>query len=176
MALRKKNYILSAVIIVLAVLLASLDSSLGQESKVNDVSGSIFFTNSTATYKIDNIVTGWSVEYPEQIQFDFSMYEDPAMVAYSLDDQANVTVTGNFTLTDLSEGVHYLTLYVTDKSGNTAYQTYHVSLPDRITPEGLGFVLPTLALAVIVAFVLTVAIVKDRRKTKQSVYGLVNKL
>lgn len=168
-ALRKEINSFCLSIIVLEVLLVGsfMEPSTGQESKVNDISGNIFFTNSTATYKIENVVTHWSIEYPKQIQFNFSMYEEPSKVFYSLDDQANVTVTGNFTLTDLSEGMHYLTLYVTDKSVNTAYQTYHVSLPDQIKPDGLGFFLPTLALSAIVAFVLTVVIVNDRRKQRK---------
>ena len=166
MALRKKNYAMSAVIIVFVVLLAFLDSSTGQESKVNDISGNIFFTNSTAEYKIENVVTHWRVGYPNQLQFNFSMYEEPSKIIYSLDDQANLTESGNFTIADLSEGIHYLTLYVTDKSGNAAYQTYHVSLPDPSPfDESPFFLIPVLGLFAIVTFPI-ILYKRNQRKSK----------
>ena len=40
-------------------------------------------------------------------------------MGYSIDDQANTTISGNTTLTGLSEGSHSLTLYANDTAGNT---------------------------------------------------------
>jgi hypothetical protein len=166
MALRKKIYAVCIAIIVLVILLAGffVDLSTCQESKVNDVSGNIFFTNSTATYKIENVQTSWSYENPDKLQFNFNVYEEPSKIIYSLDDQANVSATGNFTLTELTDGTHYLTLYVTDKSGNTAYQTYHLSMPDQ-TPfyESAFYLPPIFALFGVLAFLI---IYQKRSKKK----------
>lgn len=41
-----------------------------------------------------------------------------AWMGYSLDDQMNVTMTGNTQLTELADGSHHLTVYVEDMSGH----------------------------------------------------------
>jgi hypothetical protein len=40
-------------------------------------------------------------------------------MAYSLDEQTNVTITGNIILSGLSDGSHSLIIYVRDTAGNT---------------------------------------------------------
>jgi len=40
-------------------------------------------------------------------------------IGYSLDNKANVTITGNTTLTGLTNGEHYLTVYTNDTLGNS---------------------------------------------------------
>jgi parallel beta-helix repeat protein len=78
------------------------------------------------------------------IPLTFTVDEATSWISYSLDNQANVTITGNTTLTDLSEGTHYITVYANDTSGNmgaseTVYFT--ISLPYgpkakfTVTPE-----------------------------------------
>jgi hypothetical protein len=50
-------------------------------------------------------------------------------IGYSLDGRVNVTVTGNTTLTDLTNGKHYLTVYANDTLGNSyASQTVYFSI------------------------------------------------
>lgn len=49
----------------------------------------------------------------------FTVNRPVAWMGYSLDHQNNVTITGNFTLTDLVNGEHQLTLYATDTEGTT---------------------------------------------------------
>jgi len=44
--------------------------------------------------------------------------ETVSWIGYSLDSHANVTVLGNATISGLSEGVHQLTVYSSDTSGN----------------------------------------------------------
>jgi len=48
----------------------------------------------------------------------FTVDEPTSWIGYSLDGQANVTVTENFTLTELPYGSHTLTLYANDTVGN----------------------------------------------------------
>jgi hypothetical protein len=50
----------------------------------------------------------------------FSIYESSSSMSYSLDGQDNVTIAGNTTLSELPNGSHNITVYVTDRSGNTA--------------------------------------------------------
>jgi parallel beta-helix repeat protein len=55
-------------------------------------------------------------------------------IGYSLDSQINVTISGNTTLTDLSEGPHSITVYANDTSGNMGYSdSIHFSV-DTVIP------------------------------------------
>ena len=52
------------------------------------------------------------------VPLTFTINEDCPWIGYSLDNQANVTITGNTTLTGLSDGVHSITVYANDAAGN----------------------------------------------------------
>ncbi len=52
------------------------------------------------------------------ILLSFTMDESVSWMCYSLDSQCNVTITGNTTLTGLSNGCHTLTVYAKDTAGN----------------------------------------------------------
>jgi len=52
------------------------------------------------------------------VPLTFTISEPASWMGYSLDGQLNVTVAGNTTLTGLSDGVHGITLYANDTSGN----------------------------------------------------------
>lgn len=63
-------------------------------------------------------------------------------MSYSLDGQANVTVTGNTTLNNLSNGAHNITVYATDVAGNTgASETFSftISAPWSVAPIAVVF-------------------------------------
>ena len=71
------------------------------------------------------------------IPLNFTLNEPASQITYSLDGQANVTITGNATLTDLSGGGHNVTLYATDVVGNigvseTVYFSVEVPFPTTI--------------------------------------------
>jgi hypothetical protein len=53
------------------------------------------------------------------IQLNFTAPKSTKWTRYSLDGQANVTITGNTTLTELANGCHNLTLYIDGSLGNT---------------------------------------------------------
>jgi hypothetical protein len=56
-------------------------------------------------------------------------YGAVSWMGYSLDGQDNVTITGNTTLTGLSEGAHNITFYAADIYGNTgASETIHFAI------------------------------------------------
>ena len=71
------------------------------------------------------------------IPLNFTLKEPASQITYSLDGQANVTITGNATLTCLSNGGHNITLYATDVVGNigvseTVYFSVEVPFPTTI--------------------------------------------
>jgi len=53
------------------------------------------------------------------IPLTFSLNEPASSIAYSLDGQEHITITGNTTLTGLPNGSHSLTVYANDTTGNT---------------------------------------------------------
>ena len=57
-------------------------------------------------------------EPPRPIPLTFTVNETTLWIGYSLDRQENVTITGNTTLTDLSYGIHSVTIYANDTAGN----------------------------------------------------------
>jgi hypothetical protein len=53
------------------------------------------------------------------LPLDFVTNESVSHVSYVLDGLESVTINGNTTLAELSEGVHNITVYATDAAGNT---------------------------------------------------------
>jgi hypothetical protein len=67
------------------------------------------------------------------LPFSFSVNEPVSQMAYSLDGQENVTITGNTTLSGLSFGAHNVTVYATDNAGNTGTSqtiTFTIAKPE----------------------------------------------
>jgi len=59
-----------------------------------------------------------------------------------LDNQANVTITGDTTLSGLSEGSHSLIVYANDTVGNTGTsETIHFSINTQQEPSPIKFFL-----------------------------------
>jgi N-acetylneuraminic acid mutarotase len=80
------------------------------------------------------------------IQLVLSVNRPTTWMGYSLDDRANVTVTGDTELSDVSEGAHSLIVYVNDTFGNmVSSSTVYFSvdtLPPRIvvlSPENRSY-------------------------------------
>ena len=53
-----------------------------------------------------------------KLPLEFNTDENVSKITYSLDNQANVTITGNCTLSSLPVGAHSITIYATDYAGN----------------------------------------------------------
>jgi hypothetical protein len=103
-----------------------------------------FFINASTSvnFTIDTIsphVSVFSVENrtygKSSVPLDFTVNEQTKWIGYSLDEQANITITGNTTLTELPDGSHSLVIYAKDTAGNTAisepfYFTMDTTLPN----------------------------------------------
>ncbi len=51
---------------------------------------------------------------------NFNVNEQTSWIGYSIDNQANVTVAGNTTISGLADGTHSLVVYANDTAGNMA--------------------------------------------------------
>jgi N-acetylneuraminic acid mutarotase len=98
------------------------------------------------------------------IKLNFTLNKPVAQTSYSLDGGDNVTINGNTTIADLSNGLHNVTVYASDTFGNIgASQTINFTIAK---PESEGFPTVTVA-AVLGACVLIVSLViyfKKRRR------------
>jgi parallel beta-helix repeat protein len=72
----------------------------------------------------------------DSIPLTFTVDEFASWIGYSLNEQANVTVTGNTTLPVMSDGLHYVVVYANDTFGNMgASDTRHFTV-DTVAPTG----------------------------------------
>jgi hypothetical protein len=86
------------------------------------------------------------------IPLTITLNELASYISYSLDSRANVTITGNMTLTGLSKGSHSLVVYANDTLGNTgASGVVYFSVSTSAIPEfSLFLILPLLMIATLV--------------------------
>ena len=77
-----------------------------------------YFTVDTTSPSISLLTTENKTYDTTDIPLNFAVNETVIQISYSLDGQENITVTRNMTLTGLSEGSHYLTVYAKDAAGN----------------------------------------------------------
>ena len=110
-------------------------------------------------FTVDTTPPSVSILSPEASTYDtsdvplnFTVNESFSQVMYSLDGQGNVTVSGNMTLTELSDGAHNIVVYAWDDAGNVgASETVYFSIKQ---PEAF----PTLLVVAIVVIVVVVCV------------------
>lgn len=123
-----------------------------------------------ANFTIDTTPPSVLILSPEATAYDtsdvplnFTVNESVSQVTYSLDGQKNVTVSGNMTLTELSDGAHNITVYAWDDAGNIgASETVYFSIKQ---PEAFPTLL-IVAIVVIVAVVCAILLVYFRRRSR----------
>lgn len=119
---------------------------------------------STVSFTKDLVPPRISVQSPQNTTYttpnvllDFTVNENISQSLYNLDNKGNQTISGNSTLTDLSNGEHNLTLYVADLAGNVADPktiTFSVDLPEPFPILPVTFIVTSVALAVVVVSLL----------------------
>lgn len=88
-------------------------------------------TTSPAIVILDPENRAYSVN---DVPLAFTVDEATSWIGYSLDGQANVTIAGDTTLSDLSDGLHTLTVYANDTAGNTGSSTTFYFSVDTVLP------------------------------------------
>jgi hypothetical protein len=83
-------------------------------------------SSSSRHFTVDTLAPTIQVISPENktystnsVSLNFIIGEATALISYSLDGQANTTITGNTTLSTLPEGSHTILIYATDLASNT---------------------------------------------------------
>lgn len=90
-----------------------------------------------AKFKIDTIAPKFSISslenktyYSPDLKIEYTVDEPDSLIMYSLDGQDNVTITGNITLTDFSNGNHNLTFFANDEVKNTVSRTIYFTIAE----------------------------------------------
>jgi hypothetical protein len=100
------------------------------------------------------------------IPLNFTVDKPTAWIAYSLDNQNNMTVAGNSTLTELTYGLHTLVIYANDTFGNTGSQTINFTV-EKPQIEAFGSTMTVAIIVVPVAIVcIAVGLLVYRKKHK----------
>jgi len=103
----------------------------GQASKyAMNISETIHFTVDTPP-RISILFPASENYSMADIPLTFTVDQYVKQIKYSLDEQGNVAITGNMTLTELYHGAHNLTVYATDSKGRTgASETTYFNIPE----------------------------------------------
>jgi len=102
----------------------------------------VYFTVDTVSVSIDLLSPENKTYTTDSVSLSFAVDEETSWIGYSLDGQANNTITGDTTLTGLSDGTHSLVVYASDMLGNTGssdtvYFTIDTARPniELLSPE-----------------------------------------
>jgi len=123
----------------------------------------------TVTFTVDTtapdvtVVSPANTSYVGVVPLDFSVNESTSKISHSVDGQANVTVAGNVTLTDLAAGWHNVTVYAWDEAGNVGKSEttgFSVEESSMLTTE------TAVAIAVVVAATVLAVFLVIRRLRK----------
>lgn len=112
---------------------------------------------------IVSVISPESMMYTNSsVPLNFTVDEETSWIGYSLDGKANVTITGNMTLSELLDGTHDLAVYANDTSGNMGFSdTVHFTIS---TQQGWPF-LVWVAVGTVVAVIVGVGVGVYLRKT-----------
>ena len=113
----------------------------------NDTAGNMGFSN-TVYFTVDTISPNIEILSPENMTYaadsiplTFTVDGIVSWIGYSLDGQANVTITGNTTLPVLPDGSHNLVVYANDTAGNMGSSDI-IYFSIDITPPSISLVSP----------------------------------
>lgn len=112
----------------------------------NDSAGNMGASN-RVYFSVNSLPPQITIETPlnqsygsNDIQLTFVLNQNTTKLSYSLDGGANVTIEGNVTLAALSDGSHYVTIYVTGIYGlsNSATVYFNVAPFPTLTVVGIA--------------------------------------
>ncbi len=105
------------------------------------------------------------------VPLTFTIDKPASWIGYSLDEQQNVTVTGNTTLAILTEGLHGVRVYANDTFNNVGASQqidFTVLLPADIKPEPFPTtIVSAVTLVVVLAVVAGLLVYKNKKHKRQ---------
>jgi hypothetical protein len=101
------------------------------------IEGSVTFAIDETPPVLNIILPKNGTWVPSSVSLTFNTSEPISWVAYSLNDSANVTISGNATLSGLSSGTYNIVLYATDMAGNNGHSSEIFFNVDTTSPSTL---------------------------------------
>jgi len=89
-----------------------------QPFPINSSYEKAFFTVDSKPPKISDLYWSADGKSDTSIIVTFKINEPTSLISYCIDNQANITITGNTTISNLSKGAHELRVYAADYAGN----------------------------------------------------------
>jgi parallel beta-helix repeat protein len=104
------------------------------------------------------------------VSLTFTLSEPVSWIGYSLDGQANVTITGDTDLTGLSDGSHSLIVYAEDTAGNTGTsETIYFSIAQKKeTPAHMILFREALIVGFTIAIAVIIMIIRKEIQRKNT--------
>ncbi len=124
----------------------------------NFSSDPIYFTVYNTPPPVVSIISLENKTYNEMdLSLIFTVDKSTSWIAYSLDNQANVTVSGNLTLPELSYGAHMITVYANDSLSNmgaseTIYFSISEPFPTTLVATASGVSVAIIGIGLLVYF------------------------
>ncbi len=131
-----------------------------------DNSSTVFFTVDTVAPNISILIGNGTHHEGRALPLHFKVDEPTSWMGYSLDDAANVSITGNTALAGLTMGSHDLTVYANDTAGNMGKSDTIFFTMDTSTPSPFPLFLG-IAVFVIVLFAVAILLAVYFRRTKK---------
>jgi hypothetical protein len=104
------------------------------------------------------------------VALTFTANKQVTWIGYSLDNQAQVTITGNITLTNLPTGLHNITVYAKDEletTGTSETIHFEINPPDPVEPfpTGLAVAVSLVSVTIIGASLMMLFKKRERKKS-----------
>jgi hypothetical protein len=103
------------------------------------------------------------------VLFNFTIDKATSWIGYSFDGQQNITVTSNFTIANMTNGLHDLAIYANDTFGNMGIQTsnFNVNLINSTTksfPITIQTLIIITIITVIAVIIVSLLLFRSHRK------------
>jgi len=142
--------------------LIEIHSLWQNEVPITAVSDIIYFTVENNVPKV--VIMPIENSTTSDIPLNIIVNVPTSKITYTLDNQQNVTITGNTTLTGLSDGMHNLTVFATDLAGNVGSSETIIFTVAKPEPFPTAPVVTVSAASVFLASVGVLFYIKRRKR------------
>jgi hypothetical protein len=133
--------------------------------KLDDSSIEVYYSSCLCNVCICNSITQLSITnttYTNQnIPLSFTLNENASWIAYNLDNQGNVTLQSNTTLSSLSFGSHQIVVYANDTSRNMGKTDVYFDVQKE---DFTSLIIIGIMVVIVVGVLLLVSFKKYKRK------------
>jgi hypothetical protein len=139
---------------------------------LDSYSDNVTFAVDVTAPSISFLISGQNATYPlGKVPLGFMVNEPASKLTYCLDEEENVTIAGNCTLTNLTNGLHSLTLYAWDLADNIGASeriAFTVGTSESTSQSEPFPWLPVAAFSVAAVMIALAALVNFRKRKRKA--------